>query len=254
MQKNTDFPTEQVTLPSKGLLYPSESNIKNGIIEMKYMTAKEEDILTNANLIKNGTVLDKLLQSLIVTSIDYNELLVGDKNAIMIASRILGYGSNYTWKAKHPETGEEEEITYDLTTLEDKTLDKSLILEEGKNEFEFTLPTSKKHLTFRFLTHGDEKALEQELKGLKKIGKQSAELTTRLKHTILSIDGNYDKKEIREFVDTRLLAIDSRALRKYIMEISPDVNLRIEYEYSDGYAEESDLPLGVNFFWPDASI
>ena len=189
MQKNTDFPTEEVTLPSKGLLYPPESNIKNGIIEMKYMTAKEEDILTNANLIKNGTVLDKLLQSLIVTKIDYNDLLVGDKNAIMIASRILGYGSNYTWKAKHPETGEAEEITYDITALVDKELDESLIL-EGKNEFEFTLPTSNKRLTFKILTHGDEKALEQELKGLKKIGKQSAELTTRLKHTIISIDSN----------------------------------------------------------------
>ena len=77
------LPTEKVSLPSKGLLYPKESPLSSGEIEMKYMTAKEEDILTNSNFIKNGTVIDKLLQSMIVTPINYDELLVGDKNAIL---------------------------------------------------------------------------------------------------------------------------------------------------------------------------
>ncbi len=90
------IPTETVTLPSKGLLYPETSPLSKGEIEMKYMTAKEEDILTNANYLKNGTAIDKLLQALIVTPIDYNELLIGDKNAILIAARILGYGKDYT--------------------------------------------------------------------------------------------------------------------------------------------------------------
>ena len=96
MEQQQQFPTEEVTLPSKGLLYPEGSPLKNGVIEMKYMTAKEEDILTNQNLIERGTVIDKLLQSLIVTPIDYNDLLVGDKNAILVAARILGYGKDYT--------------------------------------------------------------------------------------------------------------------------------------------------------------
>ena len=109
------FPSEEVTLPSKGLLYSEGSPLKNGIIEMKYMTAREEDILTNQNLIKNGTVIDKLLQSLIITPIDYNDLLIGDKNAILIASRILGYGQEYSFTYTHPNSGEEEEVTVDLT-------------------------------------------------------------------------------------------------------------------------------------------
>ena len=116
------FPTEEVTLPSKGLLYPEGNPLKSGIIEMKYMTAKEEDILTNQNLIKNCTVIDKLLQSLIVTPIDYNDLLIGDKNAILIASRILGYGQEYSFNYPHPITKEEEMVTVDLTESDDKLL------------------------------------------------------------------------------------------------------------------------------------
>ena len=125
-KKQTQFPAEEVTLPSKGLLYPENSPLKSGKIEMKYMTAKEEDILTNVNLIKNGTVIDKLLESLIVTPIDYNTLLTGDKDAILIAARVLGYGNEYSFIYKG------EEITIDLNNVKDKPLDESLIV-EGKN-------------------------------------------------------------------------------------------------------------------------
>ena len=114
------FPTEEVTLPSKGLLYPEESPLRSGKISLKYMTAREEDILTNVNLIKNGTVLDKLLKSLIVTpNVNYDDLLVGDKNAILIAARVLGYGPEYDIQLKHPETGIESKATIDLTTIDE---------------------------------------------------------------------------------------------------------------------------------------
>ena len=126
--KQQQFPTEMVTLPSKGLLYPEESPLKKGEIEMKYMTAREEDILTNQNYIQNGTVIDKLLQSLIITPINYNDLLVGDKNAILIAARILGYGSDYSFKYN------EETLEVDLTNIKDNSLDESLIT-EGKMNF-----------------------------------------------------------------------------------------------------------------------
>ena len=129
-KKQTQFPAEEVTLPSKGLLYPKNSPLRKGIIEMKYMTAKEEDILTNPNLIQNGTVIDRLLESLIVTPIDYNELLSGDKDAILIAARVLGYGNEYTFEYRG------EEMTIDLNDIKDKPLDESLIT-EGKNEFSF---------------------------------------------------------------------------------------------------------------------
>ena len=121
MEQKHQFPTEEVTLPSKGLLYPEGSPLKKGVIEMKYMTAREEDILTNQNYIEKGTVIDKLLKSLIVTPINYNDLLLGDKNAILIAARILGYGKDYEFEHNG------ESHTVDLTTIDDKNLNKDLI-------------------------------------------------------------------------------------------------------------------------------
>ena len=250
------FPTEEVTLPSQGLLYPEESPLRSGKISLKYMTAREEDILTNVNLIKNGTVLDKLLKSLIVTpNVNYDDLLVGDKNAILIAARVLGYGPEYDILLKHPETGIESKATIDLTTIEDKLLDKSIIEKENQNEFSFTLPASKKSITFKLLTHGDEVKIEQELKGLVKINRIGFEGTTKLKHTILSVDGSYDKKVVREFVDGNFLARDSRALRKHSKNISPDVLLQADAVFEDGIVEPKFMfPLGSDFFWPDAEL
>jgi len=247
-EKTNTFPSEEVTLPSKGLLYPEGSPLRKGVIEMKYMTAKEEDILTNPNLIENGTVIDKLLQSLIVTPIDYNTLLTGDKNAILVAARVLGYGADYTF------TYRGEEIDIDLTTIEDKILDESLVV-EGKNEFHFTLPTSKVNVTIKFLTHADERKIDNELKGLKKLNKNiTSDVTTRMKYIITSVDGDYEQKTIREFVDNQFLARDARELRNYIEKIQPSVDLSYDYEDQRGNIKKIDIPVGIKFFWPDASI
>ena len=242
------FPAEEVTLPSKGLLYPKDSPLRNGILEMKYMTAREEDILTNVNLIENGTVIDKLLESLIISPINFNDLLVGDKDAVLIAARILGYGSDYTFNYNG------EQINVDLSTIKDKPLDESLIV-DGKNEFSFTLPTSKKEVTFKFLTHGDEQKITRELKGLKKLNKNASnDLTTRMKYVLTSIDGDYEIKTIREFVDNEFLARDARELRNYISKIQPSVDLSFDYEDQRGNITTIDIPVGINFFWPDATI
>jgi hypothetical protein len=247
-QTKPNFPTEEVTLPSKGLLYSEDSLLSKGVVEMKYMTAKEEDILTNQNYIENGTVIDKLLKSLIVTKINYDDLLLGDKNAILIAARILGYGSDYSFNYK----GEEVEV--ELTDVEDKHLNEKLIT-KGSNKFEYTLPTSKTEITFKLLTHKDERSIANEIKGLKKIDKKSSsEVTTRMKYIITSINGDSEKKTIREFVDTQLLARDSRALRKYASEIQPDVDLTFEYEDNKGDTSRVNIPIDVNFFWPDAGV
>ena len=248
------FPSELITLPSKGLLYAEDSPLKKGEIEMKYMTAREEDILTNVNYIKNGTVLDKLIQSLLVDKLNYDDLLIGDKNAVLIAARILGYGADYEINKDHPQTGQSEIVSIDLTSLNDKELDSSLV-NEGKNEFEFQLPASKRTVTFKLLTHGDEKKITQELDGLKRLNREGFEGTTRLKHTIVAIDSNFDVKTVRDFVDKSLLARDARALRLYIKEISPDTELKVDLTYSDGYIEYGvPFPLGVDFFWPDVGI
>ena len=247
-QTKNQFPSEEVTLPSKGLLYPIDSSLSKGKIEMKYMTAREEDILTNQNLIENGTVIDKLLESLIITKINYNDLLVGDKNAILVAARILGYGKDYSFNHQG------EEKTIDLTDIKDKEMDESLI-EGGKNEFNFTLPTAKTEVTFKILTHGDEQAIDKELKGLKRLNKNiSYDLSTRMKYVITSVGGDYEGKTIRNFVDTQLLARDSRELRNYIKKIQPDINLTFEHEGKNGDLKTTSIPIGLQFFWPDAEL
>ena len=246
------IPTETVSLPSKGLLYPESSPLSKGEIEMKYMTAKEEDILTNANFIRQGTVIDKLLQALIVTPIDYNEILVGDKNAILIAARVLGYGKDYTFK--YYDGGIEKETTIDLSKLEDKSLNESLYT-KGVNEFSFTLPKSGNTVTFKLLTHGDEQKIEAEIKGLQKVNPNSStDVTTRLKHVITSIEGKREQKDIRDFVDNYLLAPDARALREYYNQVSPDINLVYIPEDNSYTGEGIAVPISLNFFWPDSRV
>jgi hypothetical protein len=247
------IPTETVTLPSKGLLYPETSPLAKGELEMKYMTAKEEDILTNSNYLKNGTVIDKLLQALIVTPIDYNELLIGDKNAVLIAARVLGYGKDYSFKYTNP-NGQEAETTVDLSKLEDKVVDESLF-KRGSNEFQFTLPHSGNLITFKLLTHGDEQKIEAEIKGLKKINPNTTtDITTRLKHMITSVEGKRDQKDIREFVDTYLLAKDAKALRDHYNKVSPDINMIFKPEDENYTGEGINIPISLNFFWPDAGV
>lgn len=242
------IPTETVSLPSKGLLYPETSPLAKGEIEMKYMTAKEEDILTNANYLRQGILLDKLLQSLIVTPINYDELLIGDKNAILVAARVLGYGKDYEFEY------EGKPQTVDLSKLEDKKVDISLF-KRGMNEFTFTLPHSGNTVTFKLLTHGDEQKIDAEIKGMQKINPQSSfDVTTRLKYMIVSVEGSRDQKEIRNFIDNYLIAKDSRALRQYYNSISPDIDMKYIPNDPEYVGEGINIPVSLNFFWPDAGI
>jgi hypothetical protein len=182
------------------------------------------------------------MKSLIVTKINFDDLLIGDKNAIMVAARVLGYGSEYTF-----EYGGETQ-TIDLSSIENKVLDETLF-QNHINEFPFTLPHSKNEITFKILSHKDEQDINRELEGLKKINKDdSPEMSTRLKYMITSVEGLRDRKDVREFVDTALLAKDARSLREYIKEIQPDVDLT--FFPSEGSNRVS-IPIGVSFFWPD---
>tara|TARA_B110000285_G_scaffold169689_1_gene189877 strand:+ start:218 stop:964 length:747 start_codon:yes stop_codon:yes gene_type:complete len=243
------FPTEQVELPSKGLVYPKDNPLSSGTVEMRYMTAKEEDILTNQNYIKDGTVIDRLLKALIVTKINYDDLVVGDKNAIMISARVLGYGKDYTFKYNN------EEITVDLSELKQRFINEDELLEKNINQFTFTLPHSEIPITFKLLSNKDDKAIKSEVAGLKKIDKKSSpELSTRLKYTILSINGDDDRKSIREFVDSYMLARDSRAFREHLKAFQPDIDLKFNFVGTDGIERETTLPMTVSFFWPDSGL
>jgi len=254
MSENTGFtmPTETVELPSKGLLYPSGSALSTGKVEMKYMTAKEEDILTNLNYIKNNTVFDKLVQSLLVTKINYEDLLVADRDSLLIAARILGYGNEYKFQYKNEAVDVDQEVVVDLSELNTKYLDESLV-KPYTNEFSYELPSTGTKLTFKLLTVKDEKTIERDLAGFKKINPQaSPELSTRLKTIITSVNGNSDKSVIRDFVDNHFLARDSREFRKYLKTVTPGIELKFDL-YTDNYTEEGiDISLDSNFFWPES--
>mgnify|MGYP003145857514 CR=1 FL=1 len=254
-ENNTpQFPTEIVDLPSKGILYDEGNPLRSGKVELKYMTAREEDILTSQNLIKQGVVIDKLLKALIVSNgegeeVPYHKLLIGDKNAIMVSARILAYGAEYEAECIDPFTNDKQKVKINLLNLKDKELN----ADEYKtgNRFTFTLPASKKDIEFKLLQHGDEVKIDLEIKSLKKLRKEvSSELTTRLKHMILSVDGETDKSKISGFVDN-MLSRDSLALRKRIQEITPDLDMTFDFiSEATGESQTIPIPLGVSFFWP----
>ena len=248
MEPKFNLPTETVDLPSKGLLYPKDSPLSSGKIEMKYMTAKEEDILSNVNYISNGTALDRVLKSLIVDKkINFNQLLIGDKNAIMIAARILSYGKEYKFTIR------DEEHSIDLSKLGNKKIDEKLL--ENGNEFDFTLPKTGNKIKFKLLTQEDENKVQREVEGRKKIDKNSnTEGSTRLKYMITSVNDNKESKDIRDFVDNYMLASDAREFRKHYITVSPDVDMIYKFENENGEEEEVDIPIGINFFWPDFRI
>ena len=258
------FPTEIIELPSRGLIYPKDNPLSSGKVEMKYMTAREEDILSTQSYIKDGSVLDRLFQSLIISNgegvpIKYVDLVIGDKNAIMIAARVLGYGKDYSVEIQDPFSDKTQKEVIDLTQFENKEYDGSAQTEDNKNEFRFELPQSKRIVTFMSLSESKERLikhkLEEQTKANRKLKRDEAsrELTTRLKVAILSIDDNYDPKVVDNFVDNELFAVDSRALRNYMSEVMPDIDLTWEFISEEtGRTQEMVLPIGVTFFWPQA--
>jgi len=245
-EEKRQFPTEVIDLPSKGHFYSKDSPLSSGQVEIKYMTAREEDILTSVNLIQKGLAIDKLLESLIINEdINIKDILIGDKNAIMIAARVLGYGKNYVVDI------DGEEVTIDLTTLENKETDLSKF-EKGKNEFPFTLPNSKRSITFKILTWGDDDLIERELEALEKVGSQvKSEMTTRLKRRVISVDGNTEQSYINKFVENEFLSVDSLAFRQHSEDVTPDVDMTYKYVSSiDGKEKEIVVPMTTQFFWP----
>jgi len=254
----TKFPTEIVDLPSTGHFYPEDNPLSSGKIELRYMTARDEDILTSVNLIEQGKALDKLLQELIINKdIDYNDLLVGDKNAIFVAARILAYGKEFGFSYLDS-YGERVDGKVDLTEIESKELDFSEY-KKGVNLFSYTLPKSERIVTFSIPTHKSEMDVEGELEAIKKVFKDdinavNRENSTRLKHLIKSVDGKQEKAYINNFVDTEFFSVDSNAFRKYVSEKNPNLDFTATSENSRGEKEKVAVPMTAKFFWPDSTI
>lgn len=249
-----DFPTEIIDLPSKGLVYAEGHPLRKGNIEIKYMTAREEDILASQSLIKKGVVLDKLFESVVVEpGVNINDIFIGDKNAILLATRVLGYGAEYQVEITDPFTLEPQQTVVDLSKVKTKDFNESLL--NGENRYKFKLPKSGKELEFKLLTHGDEIEITKETQALDRLykgkGEKSFDVTTRLKYMIQSVDGNSDRGYITKWVQNEFLALDTKAFRKYVKDLSPDMDLTFEFTSElTGETEALDIPFGIGFFYP----
>ena len=254
-----DFPTEIIELPSKGVLYDKSSPLSKGQVDIKYMTAREEEILSSESLIKKGIVLDKLLESVLVTpGINLNDLLIGDKNAVMLAARVMGYGKGYDVKIVCPSCNQPKDRTVNLEEIKTKEVDLGALIKD--KTFQFECPMTKAKLTFKLLTHGDEADIEAEVKTLARLSKKDDidhEFTTRLRYIITSVDGKADNKVIADFIQNKFLARDIKVFSKYISSVSPDIDMKYNFICDEGcprggdeVGEEVSVPMGIGFFWP----
>ena len=250
------FPSETINLPSKGWFYPIESPLSSGTLELKMMSAKEEDILTSKNLIQKNIVLDKLLEAVVINkTIVLDEMLVCDRNAAFFAIRRLAYGDDYRATITCGRCGKENSIVIDLGKIDNRPFDFEKY-PRGENNFTFKLPYSGTIITIKLLTKKDENLIDQELTGFAKVSKDfTKEITTRLTHFITSVNENTEKATIRKFVNEELQARDSLALRNYIRDMMPDINTEFDFSCAHCNLErKEETPLGVSFFWPNGRV
>lgn len=253
VKQEVKFPTEVINLPSKGWFYPEGTALAKGTLELKMMTAKEEDILTSKNLIQKNIVLDKLLESVIIDkSINADDMLVCDRNAAFYALRRLAYGDDYSATISCGRCGKENAVNIDLGKIDNKPFDFEKY-PKGQNSFEFTLPSSNVVVTYKLLSKKDEDIIERELETFAKLSKDfSKEVTTRLTRVIIGVNGDTDLMRIRRFVNEELLSKDSLALRKHIRDNMPNIDSTFDFSCQHcGLERKEETPLGVSFFWPN---
>lgn len=249
-----EVPVESVPLPSNGIVYPTESPLHGKeMVDIRAMTAREEDILTSRALIKKGTVITELIRSCLMDKrIQVTDMLVGDRNAIMISLRVTGYGAEYNVEADCPRCSARSKQEFDLGSLSIKRLDLEPVA-KGQNVFEFKLPVTKKTVHFKFLTGKDEEEIATIQERAKKQGALADNIvTTRLQYAIVSVDGKTDRSAVNGFI-RNMPAKDSMALRKHIEAHEPGIDMRSTMDCpSCNEQSEVRIPLGVSFFWPDA--
>ncbi len=248
-----EVPDVVVPLPSNGKVYDVDSALVNKQdIFISAMTTRQENILTNRSLAKQGTLISELIRSCLKDkSVNVRNMLTGDRNTILVALRISGYGAEYPVRVKCSACGEQYDHTFDLSELEVNRL-KLEPVEANQNLFEFKLPASKAVVQFKFLTGADEENIAQTQAQKKKKNLSQGDLVTQgLMHSIVSINGESDRIKISKYINS-LLAADSRALRKFVRENEPGMKMKGSIEcMSCDNSEEVDIPLGPSFFWPD---
>ena len=251
-------PSELVPLPSKGKVYPTDS-VFHGVdaVEIRPMTTRDEDILSSRALLKQGKAIDALLKSCLIQRalVDPSSLLIGDRNAVLVAIRITGYGAEYKPDVECPRCDEKSkpQPPFDLSQMVIKPLGADPIV-PGVNAFKFSLPVSRKEVVFKLLTGTDERELSQTLEQQKKKGAGpmgvEAVVTTRLWMHIMKIGEEEDKNKLMKIIHG-LPPRDSRALSKYIETISPGINMNQMFICpACGEGSEVDVPMTVEFFWP----
>ncbi len=249
-------PTEFVELPSQGRFYPETHPLFNQeTIEIKQMTAKEEDLLTSRALLKKGVALDRVIESLIIDKkIDHNSLLVGDRNAIMIAARISGYGNGYDTSMTCPSCNATQPYSFDLfdSTINYGEIDDALGTQDlGGGLFLTTLPRSKYEVTFRILSGTDEKALMSQIESARKKNRQENSVTRQLKLITVAVNGDESPQTIQHFVNN-MPSLDAQHLRTVFAMATPNVDLTQHYSCDQcGFETELEVPLTADFFWPN---
>jgi len=253
-EQQSKFPSEVIDLPSKGLLYSEEHPLSKGTIEIKYMTGREEDILSSTNLIQKGIVLDKLIESVIVTpGVNIDDLLTGDKNAIVLATRIMGFGADYDVTITCPTCNTRQQTTINLSDIEPRKLEFDY---KHQNSFEFKLPKSEITVTYQHVTHAVEQKIQQDIAAYEKIrGKSdvSRKRSTEYRYIITSVDGDANPSHIRDFVDNRFITPDARALIAHIEKNDPDMDTTFDFTCSNcSFSDRLEVPIDLSFLWPSA--
>ena len=247
-----EVPVEAVPLPSRGVIYNPDTTLYNReTINIKSMTAHEEDILASQALIKDGTVMTKLIESCVSDrTFDVDSMINGDRNALMVAIRVTGYGTSYKIKAKCENCSHLNKVDVDLATLAIKRLNIKPV-EAGANKFLFELPVTKKKVLFKFLTPKDEKQRSISRNFMKKFeGGIDNGITSILEHSIISIEGITDRSKIKHFVKY-MPAYDSKSLRNFIKENEPGIDMSCDFQCTNcSHTTKTNLPVTTEFFWP----
>ena len=250
-------PTEFVELPSKGLAYPETHPLHNkDVIEIRYMTAKDEDILSSQTLLKKGIAIERFMQNIIVDkAIKTSTLLIGDRNAIIIAARRSGYGSDYETKVTCPACGEQDHCLFDLnnpeireTSVDDQEFN---ISPTNSGTFLVKAPLTGYNIELRLLTGKEEIELGTKMRNRQKRKLADAMVSDQLRTMIVSVEGHKDRQVVNSYVNS-ITTQDSRYLRLALKAITPDVRVAEDFECpSCGHQQELEVPFGADFFWPD---